>query len=218
MFIYAGLRGAVAFYLCLNFLSYEDSNLQPTLICLIMFTVLVLGGTTVFLINILNYYFPDDQIFKESDIDGLFDLEDSVRLGDDDVSFKNKEERSKSIGMITRIENFDRNFLQILLRKDGWEEDDPMFYQEYMNKDPHLDYSSERRMSDLMKRSNNIDVSPYRNSIMHKRNIPKKVTPEVIAQMSIRENMSTVSPLSIQPGFVFSAPTLASFKNLKMIS
>lgn len=54
VFIYAGLRGAVAFYLALNYLSAQKSDLLPAVISIISVTVIGLGSTTIFIIRILD--------------------------------------------------------------------------------------------------------------------------------------------------------------------
>ena len=190
IFIYAGLRGAVAFYLGLNFLSYEKSTLLPTVIGIIIFSVIGLGSTTIFVIGFLNKVFPDDQIFKNIFEEDPFNDDYSVKLEDRDFEHNQKEERSKSIGIITRIENFDRDFLQRLLRKEGWEEDDPIFHEDFGRPYQDYDNSLEDRISAIMKHTNNLDLSPYRNSIMHKKNIPKEVNEKLMVQMSFRNNLS----------------------------
>ena len=190
IFIYAGLRGAVAFYLGLNFLSYEKSTLLPTVISIILFSVIGLGSTTIFVIGFLDRWFPNDQIYKEILIDDPFNDDYSVKLEDRDYENNNKEERSKSLGLISRIENFDRDFLQRLLRKEGWEEDDPYLNEDFGRQYQDYDNSLEDRISAIIKNTNNMDLSPYRNSIMHKKNIPHQVNEQVIAQMSMRHNLS----------------------------
>lgn len=141
------------------------------------------------MIGILNRFFPEDQIYKEILIDDPFNDDYSVKLEDREFD-QHKEERSKSIGVITRIENFDRDFLQRLLRKEGWEEDDPYLNDEFGRQYQDYDNSLEDRISAIIKNTNNMDLSPYRNSIMHRKNIPKEVNEQVIAQMSMRHNLS----------------------------
>jgi len=52
--IYAGLRGAVAFYLALLYLADQESTLLPCIMSMILFTVVILGGTTVFIMKFLH--------------------------------------------------------------------------------------------------------------------------------------------------------------------
>lgn len=51
---YGGLRGAVAFYLALQVHSEYSSLIITTSICLILFTVVILGSTTTPLLILLN--------------------------------------------------------------------------------------------------------------------------------------------------------------------
>ena len=97
--------------------------------------------------------------------------------------------------VITKLEKFDKDFLHKLLRKEGWEYEDNYF--ENPNAEPgmsiaNLDYSVDDKLSAIVnKRSQSRgDLSPYRNSIMHKKNIPKQISKEAISQMSLRENIS----------------------------
>lgn len=141
------------------------------MICIIIFTVLGLGSTTICVIKLLDRCFPNDKIFKDLDIEDLYNVEKSVNL-DDEKDFEPPKQhgKPKSIGLITRIENFDRDFLQRLLRKEGWEEDDPAFYDNFDRNLPiNIDNSLEERFSAVMNKTNKGgDLSPYRNSIMHK--------------------------------------------------
>jgi hypothetical protein len=193
VFIYAGLRGAVAFYLALNFLPDKKDSLLPVVITMILFTVIGLGGTTIFVIKLLHRCFPDDKIFKDMDVDDLYEVEKSVNLDEEqEYNNHNKDEGPKSVGMVTRLENFDKNFLQRLLRKDGWQDDEPAFYDEFGDRPgPGFDNSLEERFSVAMKKTNKGgDLSPYRNSIMHKKNIPKELSQQAIGQLSFRANLS----------------------------
>ena len=54
VFIYAGLRGAVAFYLALHYLQDHETTLLPCTMSILLFTVIILGGTTVFIMKILH--------------------------------------------------------------------------------------------------------------------------------------------------------------------
>lgn len=131
-------------------------------------------------------------IFKEIDIeDFVFENEKSIRIDERDFDPNRVEEKRKSIGMISRIENFDRNFLQRMLRKEGWEEDEPIFHDEFVEEYQKYDQSLEDRFSATVKRNDRGgDLSLYRNSIMHKKNIPKEVDKSARGQFSMRENFS----------------------------
>jgi hypothetical protein len=129
---------------------------------------------------------------KDSELEDLYNVEKSINL-DYDRDFddvKNGDDGRKSIGMISRIENFDRDFLQRLLRKDGWDQEDPALYDDYANNMPdNFDNSLEDRYSVAMKKTNKGgDLSPHRNSIMHKKNIPKELTHPQAAQISFSIN------------------------------
>lgn len=193
VFIYAGLRGAVAFYLALNFLSDKKSTLLPCMISIIIFTVIGLGGTTVFVIKLLNKCFPNDKIFKDLDVEDLYNIEKSIDLDAEKEDDGEKGGSPKSIGAVTRLENFDRNFLQKLLRKDGWDDDyDNGFYDDVnIHAVQNFDNSVEERISAVLKRTDRGgDLSPYRNSIMHKKNIPKELSHQAAGQLSFRDNFS----------------------------
>lgn len=81
---------------------------------IIAFTVIVLGGTSRWLMDYLNSAFPDDKIYKDP-------LEYSDSEDDKSVDFEVKgfydEADEKSVGVISRVENFDEQVLQKLLRK-----------------------------------------------------------------------------------------------------
>lgn len=194
VFIYAGLRGAVAFYLALNFLSDSKDSLLPCVISMIIFTVIGLGGTTIFVIKLLHRLFPDDKIFKDIDVEDLYEVEKSVNLDEEGEYNDHKHEGGpKSIGMVSRLENFDKNFLQRLLRKDGWEDEEPAFYDDFGDRPmpANFDNSLEERFSVAMKKTNKGgDLSPFRNSIMHRKNIPKELSQQAIGQLSFRANLS----------------------------
>jgi NhaP-type Na+/H+ or K+/H+ antiporter len=72
---YAGLRGAVAFYLALNVHNSSKHLVIMTTMCLIMFTIIGMGSTTTCLLSWLNKVFPDDEILQE---------EEEIRLSDDE--------------------------------------------------------------------------------------------------------------------------------------
>ena len=190
IFTYANIRGVVAFYLGLYLLSNQNNSLYPWLIWIIVFTVIGLGSTTNCLLQLLNRYFPDDKIFKEIEFeDYAFEHEKSVHMDERDLDPTKIEKQST--GLISRIENFDRDFLQPMLRKPGWEEDEPLFHDEFIEPYQHYEGSVEERFSATVKRTNKGgDLSPYRNSIMHKKNIPKEVDKSVRGQFSMRENFS----------------------------
>jgi len=95
--------------------------------------------------------------------------------------------------MMSRLEKFDRDYMQKLLRKEGWEYEDNTYYdaQEIPMSAGNLDFSADEKLSAMMRRTNNRgDLSPTRNSIMHRRNIPKELSKNAAGQLSLRENIS----------------------------
>ena len=108
--VYGGLRGAVAFYLALEVHSEYSSLITTTTIALIIFSVVGLGATTTPLLVLLNKCFPQDHIFVVD--------EPLAQDGEDDPP--DDQDDKMSMGVITRLEQFDYNVAQKFLRKDGW--------------------------------------------------------------------------------------------------
>lgn len=106
---YGGLRGAVAFYLALEVHSEFSEMLLTTTISLIIFTVVGLGTTTMPLLLLLNKWFPQDKI-----------LLTNSHLDEEPEEEEEPMDDKKSIGMITKIEQFDDHFIKPALRKNGW--------------------------------------------------------------------------------------------------
>jgi len=65
---YGGLRGAVAFYLALEVHGEFSEVLVTTTVCLIIFTVIGLGSTTMPLLLLLNKWFPEDKILLSNEV------------------------------------------------------------------------------------------------------------------------------------------------------
>lgn len=72
---YAGLRGAVAFYLALNIHNSSKHLIIMTTMCLIMFTIIGMGSTTTCVLKILDRWFPEDEIIQD---------EEEIRLDSDE--------------------------------------------------------------------------------------------------------------------------------------
>lgn len=185
VFIYAGLRGSVAFYLALHYLADQEAILLPQIMSMILFTVIILGGTTVFVMKFLHRMFPQDKIFKDEDLSEIYEM--------DEQSLEEEVEKEENYVM-SRLERFDREFLRKLLRKEGWELGENTVYfeqHEYPGSAENLDLSAEDKNSVFFRRTQNRgDLSPIRNSIMHQPNIPKKLNKEAAQQFSFRENFS----------------------------
>ena len=113
VFIYAVLRGSVAFYLALHYLADQEKVLLPQIMSMILFTVIILGGTTVFVMKFLHKMFPEDKIFKDEDLSEMYEM--------DDNSMEEEVEKEEENYVMSRLERFDREFLRKLLRKEGWE-------------------------------------------------------------------------------------------------
>jgi hypothetical protein len=126
------------------------------------------GFTTNCLTRILNSIFPDDKIIKSLEEVEDFHEEKSVRFGERGSMDFPTRDRADSIGMMTRVENFDRNYLQKLLRKDNWEDQGEFFHNEFVEPFEQFDDSQEARYSHMMGTGRGGDLSPHRASIMHK--------------------------------------------------
>jgi hypothetical protein len=114
---------------------------------LIIFTVIGLGGTTNFLLIVLDRCFQKDKIFKalHEDYDLSEDL--SVHSGVQDFYEDDEDERRKSLGVISQIEYFDQTVLHQYLRKTGWEIDDPILQNELKEPYEQAELSPEHRFS-----------------------------------------------------------------------
>jgi NhaP-type Na+/H+ or K+/H+ antiporter len=97
---YGGLRGAVAFYLALEIHSEYSSLIITTTISLIVFSVVGLGATTTPLLILLSKWYPEDNIF----------LTDTPLAGEGDEEKIDND--NLSMGVITRIEQWDLNYAQ----------------------------------------------------------------------------------------------------------
>lgn len=115
---FGGLRGAVAFYLALNVSSEYKHLIITTTISLILFTVIGMGSATPFVLKWLHKKFPEDEII--------------VKPAEDELPLANNEnydfggegpsayDARKSLGVFSKAEEVDKNYLQRYLRKDGW--------------------------------------------------------------------------------------------------
>lgn len=159
---YGGLRGAVAFYLALQVHNEYSSLILTTTISIILFTVVLLGSTTTPLLIFLNKMFPEDEIFCLEQ--PLADHQD----GNDDDDPMNQRAERMSIGMITKIEQWDMNIAQKFLRKDGWidvlhDEFDPnneeyILDQENIIQGKFNEWSPQKRAKNLTDQINSPDV------------------------------------------------------------
>lgn len=100
---YGGLRGAVAFYLCLGINTEYKHLIIMTTICLIMFTIIGLGSTTACLLRFLDKRYPQDCIFQSSEEDKL--IAEGIMLNDELQADP------------TLIQRFDENYAQKLFRR-----------------------------------------------------------------------------------------------------
>lgn len=125
------------------------------------------------------------------DFSDAFEIEKSVHFEDKDYETQ-KDGKPHSTGVITKIGDFDEEFLQRLLRRPGWEEDEAVFpFDELDKNNPNVNQSIEERFSNVMKITNRGgDLSPYRNSIMCKKNIPKEISQPGAGQLSFMDNFS----------------------------
>lgn len=166
-----------------------------TIISLICFTVFGLGTTTKVVLDFLHKHFPEDKVYKNPN-----DLEDSDKEDDGvSVDFEYPDyiegNDTKSMGAVSRFENFDRNVLQNLLRKDKKLDDyDPLgerFLPENEIAIPIEETTSYKDSQDMQPR--------LRASIMHNKGIPKKV-PKVQFSLPVEDpknrNTEFLSPES----------------------
>ena len=89
---------------------------------IIAFTVIILGGTSRWLMDYLNEKYPEDKIY----VNPLeYEDSDDGKSVDFEVQKKYQDEADdKSVGVITRVENFDEQVLQKLLRKYNFDDTD----------------------------------------------------------------------------------------------
>lgn len=79
---WGGLRGAIAFYLALQLNSEYKNLIVTTTICLVVFTIIGLGSTTIPMIKLMNRLFPEDKLFGGDQTKKL--IENEGGDGDDD--------------------------------------------------------------------------------------------------------------------------------------
>lgn len=82
---YAGLRGAVAFYLAINIHNSYKNVIIMTTICEIIFTIIGMGSTTTCILKWLDKTFPEDQIIVLDEEELLEDDQDNE---DEDRKYK----------------------------------------------------------------------------------------------------------------------------------
>ena len=114
-------------------------------------------------------------------------------IDEQSLELEPEDEKEEENLMMSRLKKFDRDYMQKLLRKEGWEYEDNTYYdaQEIPMSAGNLDFSADEKLSTMMRRTNNRgDLSPTRNSIMHRRNIPKELSKNAAGQLSLRENIS----------------------------
>lgn len=115
-----GLRGAVAFYLALNVSSEYKHLIITTTISLILFTVIGMGSLTPFCLKCLHKTFPQDEIIVKQNEDEVPFNQDNNWNNDYGEMAMSQYNPRHSIGMISKAEDIDKNYLQKVFRKDGW--------------------------------------------------------------------------------------------------
>ena len=95
---------------------------MTTVMTIIAFTVIVLGGSSRWLMDYLNSKYPEDKIY----VDPLefVDSEEEKSVDFEVKGFYHDDGDDKSVGVITRVENFDEQVLQKLLRKYNYDDTD----------------------------------------------------------------------------------------------
>lgn len=110
---YGGLRGAVAYYLALNLHTPYKDILTTMTIVLIVFTVIGLGSTTNLVLKMLNACCKKDKIIVMPGEEE----EDELPLIDDDAVLHS--DGGRSVGLVSRLEDWDTNVAQIYLRRNN---------------------------------------------------------------------------------------------------
>ena len=115
---WGGLWGAVAFYLALKMNSEYKNLIITTTMSLIVFTIIGLGGTTKPVIWLLVTYFPHHHLLEEEDEERISknSKESSNQLSN--PANYDWDERL-SIGVVTKLEHFDNQFLKNFFVKQG---------------------------------------------------------------------------------------------------
>lgn len=165
---------------------HKKMNIR-TVIALIAFTVLVSGGASKVVLDLLDKHFPKDKIYRDpEDLENSSDDEKSVDFEYGDFIDGNEE---KSVGAISRFEKFDEDILQHFLRKKKKGEDlDPL--GEKFLEEIEMDFPFDDNNSDFPP-TYVIEQKPkkHRESIFHNKTIPKKAN-KVQFSLPIEEDKS----------------------------
>ena len=166
-----GLRGAVAFYLALNVSSEYKHLIITTTISLILFTVIGMGSATPFFLKWLDKTFPQDSILnKETDEDKPLMTGDGNKNQFEDDQFY--IDPRHSIGMFSRAENIEQNYLQKYLRKDGWAGAEDLYEG---NNGVHMSiHNIEKRVTERLG-----DLSPNRKSNLVNKEMQNRIASSI---------------------------------------
>lgn len=185
-----GLRGAVAFYLALNVSSEYKHLIITTTISIILFTIIGMGSVTPFFLKWLDKTFPQDEILnKESEEDQP--LTDNDANGFDPKSFQPSDVAArKSLGVWSKAENIQKDYMQTVLRRPGWEgrmdkkdkTNADQRVKQHENIEQHIK-EEEKRLTDMRG-----DLSPNRTSNAVTQEIQNRLTNSV-QRMGNDDNM-----------------------------
>ena len=136
---------------------------MTTVMTIIAFTVIILGWSSRWLMDFLHEKYPEDKIYK--DPLEYSDSEDNKSVDFEVKGFYNDDADDKSIGVISRVENFDDQVLQKLLRKYNYDEMDIDPFEIYRDGGEENIDIDDISLSDIQKRK-------QRQSITYDKSIP----------------------------------------------
>jgi hypothetical protein len=167
-----GLRGAVAFYLALNVSSEYKHLIITTTISLILFTVIGMGSFTPIFLKWLNKTCPQDEIIVNKNEEMVSLAQNMDNYEGDDYGMAAANARN-SIGVFSKAEDLDKNYLQRFFRKDGWKdrENDQLKQQMQDQGIEFIQQDIEREVEDKYG-----DFSPHRKSNLVNQELKNRIT------------------------------------------